>query len=107
MSELSLKVPQTFMAQLEKLAAKRNKSVEQLILEYLASLLQPPPKLLQERYDRFLAESGLFVQMTEADKRRYAAASEDEREELARKFGQGTPLSQTIMEDRGQPRPTR
>jgi ATP-dependent protease Clp ATPase subunit len=102
MSQLTLEIPEALVQRLEGLAANREKSVEQLALEQLSSLLEPPAESLEEQYERFFQESGLFVEVTAQEKRRYAAVSEKEREELVHKFGRGKPLSEIIMEERGE-----
>jgi hypothetical protein len=102
MQQLTIEIPDALAQRLAWRAAEEKKSMEQVALEQLASLLEPPPGDLKERYERFFKESGLFVQVSEEEKRKYAAVSAEVREELAHKLGQGKPLSEIIIEERGE-----
>lgn len=102
MQQLTIEVPEALAQRLARLAVAQQKSIEQVAVEHLASLLELATDNLQERYERFFKESGLFVEVPEEEKRRCAAVSEEEREELAHKFGQGKPLSEIILEERGE-----
>ena len=100
MTQLTLEVPDELADGLRRLAAEERKSIEQLALERLASVIPEPPERRQQ-YARFIRESGLFVQVPEEQKRRYLPVSEERLRELAAKVGSAGPLSQTITEDRG------
>jgi hypothetical protein len=101
MRQLNLEVPDSLAQRLAQWAAKQKKSVEQMALELLASADEPSNHSLDARYQHFLDESGLFVKVTEEEKKRYQPASEERLKELADKLGAAGPLSQVIIEERG------
>lgn len=101
MPHLSLEIPETIAAKLERIAGEEQKSVEQVAVERLVTALEPSEESLAERYERFFRESGLFYQPTEEEKRRYQPLSEERRQELADKIGAAGPLSEVIIEERG------
>jgi hypothetical protein len=101
MLQLTIEIPETLAQRLAWLAAENKKSVEQVVLERLASLLEPPAETRKEQYDRFFKESGLFVETPEEEKRRYQPVSEERLKELAAKLGAAGPLSEVIIEERG------
>ena len=72
-----------------------------MVIERLETIPELGEPNLQENYKRFFKESGLFVQVSEEEKRRYKPVSDKEREELARRFSVGKPLSEVIIEERG------
>jgi DnaJ-domain-containing protein 1 len=100
MTQLILGISDTLAEQLERMAAEQQKSREQLAVEQLESAVTPPVETLEERYERFFKESGLFVQVSEAVKRRYQPMSEEELQKLAAKLGAAGPLSEVIVEER-------
>lgn len=102
MSQLTLEVPGTLMQQLERLASEEKKRVDQVVLEQLNSLLEPPATSLSERYRQFCNESGLFVRVPEEEKGRYRPLGHERLKELAAKLGAAGPLSEVIIEERGQ-----
>jgi hypothetical protein len=102
MPHLTLDIPEAIAEKLERLAGEQQESVEQVAVERLAVALEPSDENLAERYERFFRESGLFYQPTEEEKRRYQPLSEEELEVLARKLGEAGPLSEVIIEERGE-----
>mgnify|MGYP001332749264 CR=1 FL=1 len=100
MTQLTLDVPDELADGLRRLAAEERKSVEQLAIERLAMAIPEPPER-REQYARFVRESGLFVQVPEEQRRRYQPVSDERLRELAAKVGSAGPLSQAIIEDRG------
>jgi hypothetical protein len=84
------------------LASEQNKSVEQMAVEQLESLLAPAAEKLEEKYARFFQQSGLFVERLAEEKPRYHAVSEARLQELAAKQGAAGPLSEVIVAERGQ-----
>lgn len=100
MTQLTLDVPDGLAEGLRRLAAAERKSVEQLAVERLASVIPAHPGG-GEQYARFIEECGLFVQVPEEHKRRFHPVSEARLRELAAKLGSAGPLSQAIIEDRG------
>jgi hypothetical protein len=64
-------------------------------------VLLSPGKNLQEQYERFFKESGLFIEVSEEEKQRYQPVSEERLKELAAKLGAAGPLSEVIIEERG------
>jgi hypothetical protein len=70
------------------------------LVEQLESAIAPVAMTLEERYERFFKESGLFVQVPEEERRRYQPMSEEHRRELSAKLGAAGPLSEVIIEER-------
>jgi hypothetical protein len=69
---------------------------------YLASLLlEPAGENLEEKYERFFQQSGLFVERLAEEEQRYQAISEERLKELAAKLGAAGPLSEVIVAERG------
>jgi len=101
MSQLKIEIPETLAQRLARLAAEQNKSIEQVALEQLTSLIEQPRENLAEQYDRFFKESGLFAEVSEEEKRQYRPISEERLKELAAKLGAAGPLSDVIIEERG------
>jgi hypothetical protein len=101
MTQLIIEIPDALARRLACLASEQNKSVEQVAVEQLASLLESAAENLEERYERFLQQSGLFVGRLAEEKQRYQAVSEDRLKELAAKLGAAGPLSEVIVAERG------
>jgi predicted transcriptional regulator len=99
MTQLTLQIPDPLAERLAQLAARQKKSMEQVALELLA--VEQSVESPEERYHRLLDESGLFVKISEEEKRLYQPVSEERRKELADKVGAAGPLSQVIIEERG------
>jgi hypothetical protein len=95
-------VPDEIAARLARAAAKQNKSVEQLVIDQLASVPEPSGETQAERYERFIKESGLFREVSEEERQRYQPVSEERLRELAEKLGAAGPLSEVVIEDRGE-----
>jgi hypothetical protein len=100
MAQLVLEISEALAEQLERMAAEQQKSAEQFAVERLESAVAPAAMTLEERYERFFKESGLFVQVPEEVKRRYKPVSEEHRRELAAKLGAAGPLSELIIQER-------
>ena len=103
MTQLTLEIPEALARRLAWLASEQNKSVEQVAVEQLWSLLEPVTENPEEKYERFFQQSGLFVERLADEKQRYHAASEERLKELAAKLGAAGPLSEEIITDRDQP----
>jgi hypothetical protein len=101
-AQLILEISEALAQQLERMAAEQQKSTQQLAVEQLESAVAPAAMTLQERYERFIKESGLFVEVPEEVKRRYQPVSEKRRRELAAKLGAAGPLSEVIIQERKQ-----
>ena len=102
MTQLTIEIPEALARRLASLASEQNKSVEQVCIEQLASLLlEPAGEDLEEKYERFFHQSGLFVQRRAAEKQHYQALSEERLKELAAKLGAAGPLSEVIIAERG------
>jgi hypothetical protein len=101
MTQLTIEIPDALAQRLAWLASEQKKSVEQVVVEQLASLLEPPAENLEEKYERFLQQSGPFVERLAEEKQRYQAVSEDRLKELAAKLGAAGPLSEVIVAARG------
>jgi predicted transcriptional regulator len=101
MTQLTIEIPDAVARRLARLASEQNKSVEQVVVEQLASLLEPGGENLEEQYERFFQQSGLFVERLAVLKQRYQAVSEERLKELAAKLGAAGPLSEVIVAERG------
>jgi predicted transcriptional regulator len=102
MAQLTLDVPDGLVRRLEQIAAEQQKSVAQVVLEQLESTVASSTASLKERYERFVKESGLFVEFSEEEKRRYQPVSEERLKELGAKLAAAGPLSDVIIEERGE-----
>ena len=89
-----------FLRRLAWLASEQKKSVEQVAIEQLESLLEPAARNLEEKYKRFFQQSDLFVERLAAEQQRYQAVSEERLQELAAKLGAAGPLSEVIIAER-------
>jgi len=101
MPQLTLEMPDALAQWLARQAAEQKKSMEQVALEQLASARERFQESLAKKYERFIKESGLFVQVSEEEKKRYRPVPEDELRRLADKLGAAGPLSEVIIEERG------
>ncbi len=101
MTQLTIEIPDALARRLAWLASEQKKSVEQVAVEQLASLLEPSAENLAEKYERFFQQSGLFVERLAEEKQRYQAVSEERLKELAAKLGAAGPLSEVIVAERG------
>jgi predicted transcriptional regulator len=100
MPQLTIEIPDALARRLAWLASEQKKSVEQIAVEQLESLLEPAAENLEERYARFFQQSGLFVERLAEEKQRYQAVPEERLKELAAKLGAAGPLSEVIMAER-------
>ena len=100
MTHLTIEIPDALARRLACLAAEQKKSVEQVAVEQLESLLAPAAEHLEEKYARFFQQSGLFVERMAEEKPRYQAVSEARLKELAAKLGAAGPLSEVIVAER-------
>jgi hypothetical protein len=102
MAQLTIEIPDALARRLAWLASEQNKSVEQVCVEQLASLLlEPVGENLEGKYERFFQQSGLFIERSAEEKQRYHPVSEDRLKELAAKLGAAGPLSKVIVAERG------
>jgi hypothetical protein len=102
MTQLTLEIPDALAQHLAWLASEQKKSIEQVAVEQLESLLAPAMENLEERYKRFFQQSGLFVERLAEEKQPAQTISETQLKELAAKLGAAGPLSEVIVEERGQ-----
>ena len=100
MIQLTLEIPEALARRLAWLASEQKKSVEQVAIEQLESLLEPAARNLEEKYKRFFQQSDLFVARLAAEQQRYQAVSEARLQELAAKLGAAGPLSEVIIAER-------
>jgi NAD kinase len=101
MLQLTIEIPDALARRLAWLASEQNKSVEQVAVEQLGSLLESAPENLEEKYQRFFQQSGLLIERLAEEKTRYQAVSEERLKELAAKLGAAGPLSEVIVAERG------
>jgi predicted transcriptional regulator len=102
MTQLTIELPDALARHLAWLASEQQKSVEQVVVEQLESLLAPAAENLEEKYAQFFQQSGLFVERLAEEQSRYQAVSEARLQELAAKLGAAGPLSEVIVAERGQ-----
>lgn len=100
MTQLTIEIPDALARRLAWLASEQKKSVEQVAVEQLESLLEPAAENLAEKYAQFFQQSGLFVERLAEEKQRYQAVSEARWKELAAKLGAAGPLSDVIIAGR-------
>jgi predicted HicB family RNase H-like nuclease len=100
MTQLTIEIPEALAQRLAWLASEQKKSVEQVVVEQLESLLEPTAANLEEKYARFVQQSGLFVERLTAEKQHYQAVSEARLQELSAKLGAAGPLSEVIIAER-------
>jgi len=100
MQELTIELPDSLWKRLGVWAWAHKKKVEEVVIERLETIPALEEPNLQQRYERFFQESGLFHRITEEERTRYKPVSDKEREKLARKFSVGKPLSEIILEER-------
>ena len=100
MTQLTIEIPDALARRLAWLASEQKKSVEQVAVEQLESLLEPVAESLEEKYARFFQQSGLFVERLAEEKQRYQVVSEERLKELAAKLGAAGPLSEVIVAER-------
>jgi hypothetical protein len=101
MIRLTIEIRDALAHRLAWLASEQNKSVEQVVVEQLESLLEPTAESLEDKYERFFQQSGLFVERLAEEQQRYQAVSEERLKELAAKLGAAGPLSEVIVAERG------
>jgi len=101
MTQLTIEIPDALAQHLAWLASEQKKSVEQVAVEQLESLLAPAAENLEEKYERFFQQSGLFVERLAEEKQHSQTVSETRLQELAAKLGAAGPLSEVIIEERG------
>jgi hypothetical protein len=97
MTQLTIEIPEALARRLAWLASEQHKSVGQVAIEQLETLLEPATENLEEQYERFFQQSGLFVERLTEEKQRYQAVSEERSKELAAKLGAAGPLSEVII----------
>jgi len=102
MTQLTIEISGALAKHLAGLASEQKKSVEQVAVEQLASLLEPAAENLEDKYERFFQQSGLFVKRLGEEQQRYQAVSDERLKELAAKLGAAGPLSDVIVAERGQ-----
>jgi hypothetical protein len=99
MTQLTIDIPDALARRLAWLASEQQKSVEQVAVEQLESLLALAAESLEAKYARFFQHSGLFVERL-AEEQRYQAVSAERLQELAAKLGAAGPLSEVIVAER-------
>jgi hypothetical protein len=63
-------------------------------------LLEPAAENLEDKYERFFRQSGLFVERLAEEQQRYHTVSQERLKELAAKLGAAGPLSEVIVAER-------
>jgi predicted transcriptional regulator len=100
MTYLTIEIPDALARRLAWLASEQKKSVEQVVVEQLEALLEPAAENLEEKYERFFQQSGLFVERPAEEQQHYQAVSNERLKELAAKLGTAGPLSDVIIAER-------
>ena len=100
MTQLTIEIPDALARCLAWLASEQKKSVEQVAVEQLESLLAPAAESLEAKDARFFQQSGLFVERLAEEKQRYQAVSAARLKELAAKLGQqGLSLKSSLQSE--------
>ena len=105
MTQLTIEIPDALARRLAWLASEQKKSVEQVAVEQLESLLEPAAEKLEEKYARFFQQSGLFVERLAEEKQHSQTVSETRLKELAAKLGAA--LRRTERSDSRRKKPKR
>ena len=101
MTQLTIEIPEALAQLLAWLASEQKKSVAQVVVEQLESFLDPTAAHLEEKYARFVQQSGPFVERLTAEKQHYQAVSEVRLKELSAKLGAAGPLSESLRSETG------
>jgi predicted transcriptional regulator len=101
MTQLTIEIPDALAQYLAWLASEQKKSVEQVAVEQLESLLASAAENLEKKYEWFFQQSGLFVERLSEERQHSQTISETQLKELAAKLGAAGPLSEVIIEERG------
>lgn len=108
MGQIVLDIPDELQSRLEQVAKASGKSLEEFIVSELSKRCPPPAQVSHEISDprefarAILREAGLLEEFTEEEKRRYQPLSEEEFRTIAEKASKGKPLSELVLEDRGE-----
>jgi hypothetical protein len=89
------------VVEIEQRLAGASTQQTDVAVEQLESLLAPAAENLEERYERFFQQSGLFIERLSEEKQPSQTVSETRLKELAAKLGAAGPLSEVIVEERG------
>jgi hypothetical protein len=100
MTQLTIDISDALARHLAWLASEQKKSVEQVAVEQLESLLTLAAESREEKYARFFQQSGLFAERLAEEQQRYQAVSAERLQELAVKLGTAGPLSEVIVTER-------
>jgi len=100
MTQLTLELPEALVQRLAWLASEQKKSVEQVAVEQLQSLLEQAAENLEEKYAQFLQQSGLFIERLAEKQQPYHLVSGERLQALAAKLGAAGPLSEVIIAER-------
>jgi len=102
MAQLTIQLPESLLHKLRKQAEESDKKIENLIIEKL----EKETLTETEQVEKFIHESGLFASQKDklgSELRKLAhPVSPERRAKLAKKASFGKPLSQIIIEDRGE-----
>ncbi len=107
MGRIVLEVPDELQAHWEQLAKASGQSLEEFIVRELSKRCPPtvsPPTTEDPRefVKAILREAGLLDEFTEEEKQQYQPMTEEEFQRIAEKVSKGKPLSEIILEDRGE-----
>jgi len=101
MTQLTIEISDALARRLAWLASEQRKSVEQVAVEQLESVLESAAGNLEEKYERFFQQTDLFVERPAEEQPQSRAVSEERLKELAAKRGAAGPLSDVIIAERG------
>lgn len=113
MGQVMLRIPDELHSHWEQLAKASGRTLEEFIVQelvkrYPPSVSQPPIPLKPERENlrefvkSILKEAGLLEEFTEEEKQQYQPLPEEEFLHIAERASKGKPLSEIILEDRGE-----
>ncbi|MCS7191681.1 MAG: hypothetical protein NZ937_01695 [Armatimonadetes bacterium] len=108
MGKIVIEVPDELQSRWEQLAKESGQSLEEFIVSELSKRCPPtvsPPTEVEDQREfvkAILRQAGLLEEFTEEEKRQYQPLPEEEFRRIAEKASQGKPLSEIILEDRGE-----
>lgn len=104
MTELTIRLPENVLANIRANATRTGRPIEQMIVEALQNAFAPKPKPLSERDQalQLLVAAGLIRPADPALRRSVRHVSEQQRAALAKVFSIGRPLSEIVIEERGE-----
>ncbi|MFN4180403.1 MAG: hypothetical protein ACK4I8_08825 [Armatimonadota bacterium] len=113
MGQVMLRLPDELQSHWEQLAKASGRTLEEFIVQELAKWYPPSVSQLptplkpeggnpREFVKSILKEAGLLEEFTEEEKQKYQPLPDEEFHHIAERASKGKPLSEIILEDRGE-----